>query len=106
MSGRPNQLPHVTCPACGGRAFCRSNGKSSPLFRELYYHCRNPDACGHTFVIEMVAVRTIRQSRFPKPLHVLPLSTWHGVHPPIAANDHAVNDNGPDRDPAASNAPS
>lgn len=101
MSGRPNQLPHVTCPACGGRAFCRANGKTSPLFRELYYHCRNPDACGHEFVIEMVAVRAIKRSRFPQPLHTLPMTKWHGK----AANDDATNDNSPAPEPAASTVP-
>jgi hypothetical protein len=107
MSGRPNQMPHVNCPSCGGRAFARSTGKSDLLFRELYYACRNPDACGHTFVIEMVAVRTITPSRFPKPLHVLPRSTWRTTPaiPAIAANENAVNDNGPAPEPTASTAP-
>jgi hypothetical protein len=110
MSGRPNQLPHVNCPACGGRAFARSTGKSELLFREVYYACRNPDACGHTFVIEMVAVRTIKPSRFPKPLHLLPMSTWRSTpaHPVIAAipaNENAVNDNGPAPEPIADTAP-
>lgn len=91
MSGRPNQLPHVNCPACGGRAFARATGKRSPLFREVYFHCRNPDACGHEFVVEMVAVRTVKRSRFPAPLHTLPMSTWRG----LPANDDAVNDNSP-----------
>lgn len=85
--GRPVQLPHVTCPACGGGAFARSTGKNSPLYREVYYHCRNPDACGHQFVVSLEAVRTTKRSRFPKPLHVLPMTQWHA-----AANDRAAND--------------
>ena len=88
MSGRPVQMPHVTCPACGGRAFARSTGKTSPLYREVYYHCRNPDACGHTFVVSMEAIRTVKRSRFPNPLHNLPMTLWHN-----AANDRADNDN-------------
>ncbi len=91
MSGRPNQLPHVNCPACGGRAFARSTGLSTPLFRELYYHCRNPDACGHRFVVEMMAVRSTAPSRFPNPLHTLPMTKWRGV----PANDDPANDNTP-----------
>lgn len=91
MSG----LPHVTCPACGGRAHSRAIGKNSTLYRELYYRCRNPDACGHEFVVEMVAVRTTKVSRFPNPLAVLPMTTWHA-----AANDRADNDNGPPSEPA------
>lgn len=94
MSGRPVQLPHVTCPSCGGRAFARSVGKNSPLYREIYYHCRNPDACGHQFVVSMEAIRTVKPSRYPKPLAVLPLSQWHA-----AANDRADNDNAPPAEP-------
>ncbi|QSR17462.1 ogr/Delta-like zinc finger family protein [Novosphingobium sp. KA1] len=97
MSGRPAQLPHVTCPACGGRAFARSTGKSSPLYREVYYHCRNPDACGHQFVVSMEAIRSTKPSRFPAPLHVLPQTKWHA-----AANDRADNDNSPPPEPGAS----
>lgn len=90
-------LPHVTCPACGGRAHSRAVGKNSTLYRELYYRCRNPDACGHEFVVEMVAVRATKASRFPTPLAVLPLTTWHA-----AANDRAAaNDDGPDHEPTA-----
>lgn len=63
--------------------------------RELYYRCRNPDACGHEFVVEMVAVRSTKASRFPKPIAVLPMTTWHA-----AANDRADNDNGPPSEPA------
>lgn len=92
MSGRPNQMPHVTCPACGGRAFARTIGKRSATYRELYYHCRNPDACGHEFVVSMEAVRTIKVSRYPSPLIALPVSQWHA-----AANDRAANDD--DRPP-------
>lgn len=97
MTRRAVNLPHVLCPACGGKAFARSVGKNTILFRELYYHCRNPDACGHQFVVEMVAVRTTRKSQFPAPLSVLPMSTF--IH---ADNDRADNDNGPDHEPAAS----
>lgn len=96
MSKRPVQLPHVTCPACGGRAHARSVGKNSPLYREVYFHCRNPDACAHEFVVEMVAVRSTKASRYPNPLSILPMTTWHA-----AANDRADNDNGPDLGPAA-----
>jgi hypothetical protein len=94
MSGRPVQLPHVCCPACGGRAFARSVGKTSLLYREIYYHCRNPDACGHQFVVSMEAIRTTRPSRFPMPRHKLLLTQWHS-----AANDRAANDDGPPSEP-------
>ncbi|EIZ77793.1 gp19, conserved hypothetical protein [Novosphingobium sp. Rr 2-17] len=97
MSGRPVQLPHVNCPACGGRAFARSVGKNSLLFREVYYTCRNPDACGHQFVVEMVAKRTTKPSRFPVLKHKLPMTKWHE-----AANDRADNDDGPPPEPVTS----
>lgn len=92
MENRAAKMPHVTCPACGGRAFARSIGKNSELYRELYYHCRNPDACGHEFVVEMAAVRTVKRSRFPNPLAILPLSSWRGAANDDAANDDAAND--------------
>ena len=97
MSGRPVQLPHVCCPACGGKAFARTVGKTSLTFREVYYHCRNPDACGHQFVVEMIATRTTRPSRFPQPQHKLPMTKWHD-----AANDRAANDDGPAPEPETS----
>ncbi|PNU04294.1 ogr/Delta-like zinc finger family protein [Novosphingobium guangzhouense] len=97
MSGRPIQLPHVCCPACGGRAFARSAGKTSLTFREVYFTCRNPDACGHQFVVEMTATRTTKPSRYPAPKHKLPMTTWRE-----AANDRAANDDGPPDKPKSS----
>jgi len=97
MTGELGKLPHVRCPACGGKAFARSSGKNSLTYREAYYHCRNPDACGHQFVVEMVAVRAVRPSRYPNPKVILPLTTWRN-----AANDRAANDDGPPQEPAAS----
>lgn len=93
--GRPVQLPHVTCPACGGRAHAKRVGKQDLLFREVYFECRNPDACGHVFVVEMVAVRTTKPTRYPTPLSRLPMTTWRP-----AANDRAANDDGPPDEPA------
>jgi hypothetical protein len=72
-------------------------GKKSLLFRELYYACRNPDACGHVFVVEMMATRTTRPSRYPTPLHKLPMTEWRK-----AANDRAANDDGPPHEPESS----
>lgn len=94
MTGTTGKMPHVSCPACGGKAFARTSGKCSLTFREVYYHCRNPDACGHEFAVQLVAVRSIKPSRFPKPLHILPQTSWRH-----AANDRAANDDGPPQDP-------
>lgn len=100
MSGRPNLLPHVTCPCCGGKAFARAVGKNSPLYREVYYRCRNPDACGAQFVVGMEAIRLTKPSRYPKPLHTLPMTTWRE-----AANDRAANDDDRPSDPEISTGP-
>ena len=75
----------------------KTTNTASPLYREVYYHCRNPDACGHEFVVSMEAVRATKRSRFPKPLHILPLTQWHA-----AANDRAANDDGPPSESGAS----
>jgi len=96
MAQRP-RLPHVTCPACGGRAFARGSGKASTFYRELYFHCRNPDTCGHEFVVAMEAVRTIKPSKFPGGQNVLPLTTWNAGAPGNPAND----DDGPPGEPVA-----
>lgn len=93
------RMPHVSCPACGGKSYSRAVGKNSLLFRELYYKCRNPDACGHEFVIEMTAVRAVKASRFPRPMHRLPMTTWLP-----AANDRAANDDAPPPDDPAKSA--
>ncbi|MBV2149259.1 ogr/Delta-like zinc finger family protein [Sphingobium sp. AS12] len=89
------RMPHVSCPACGGKAYSKAVGKHSLLFRELYYKCRNPDACGHEFVVEMTAVRTVRPTIFPLAKHRLPMTTWLP-----AANDRAANDDGAPPPPA------
>ncbi len=94
MSGRPVQLPYVCCPSCGGRARAKAVGKADLTFREVYYECRNPDACGHGFVVEMTATRTTKASSYPAPKHKLPLSTWRK-----ADNDRADNDNVPPIEP-------
>jgi hypothetical protein len=73
---------------------CPLGRQKSLVYREVYYHCRNPDACGHQFVVSMEAIRTTRPSRFPMPRHKLPLTQWHS-----AANDRAANDDGPPSEP-------
>jgi len=87
MSKPAARMPSMICPACHGRAHAQSVGKNTPLYREVYYHCRNPDACGHTFVVSMQPIRTVKPSCFPTPFDKLPLTNWHA-----AANDRAAND--------------
>lgn len=95
MKSQTAKMPHMTCPSCGGRAFARTIGKHTPLYREVYYHCRNPDACGHQFVVSMEPTRSIQASRYPNPIAILPVTGWRG-HP---ANDDAANDDASELDP-------
>lgn len=87
MSHAP-RLPHMLCPHCGGKAFARTGGKSSTLYREIYYHCREVLTCGHTFVVGMTTIRTVRQSAQPDPSIHLPISAYtRPPSDPIPAND-------------------
>ncbi len=95
MAGPMPRMPAIECPSCGHSSLARSIGKKSPTYRELYYHCRQ-DRCGHVFVVCMEALRTVRPSMLPSPMHPLPLTTWPG-----AANDRGVNDDQPPDAPAA-----
>lgn len=91
------RMPHVLCPACGGKAFARSIGKVSLVYRELYYHCHDAITCGHQFVVSMEAVRTVRHSICPIPKASLPTTTWRRP-----ANDlGAANDDAPPPTPPA-----
>lgn len=93
-------MPAVQCPACGKDSFARRTGAKSLAFRELYYHCRDIDDCGHIFVVGMEALRTIRPSMVAAPLYPLPLTTWRPSHASVA-NDRGTNDDSPPDQPAA-----
>ena len=61
------------CPHCKTRALARTSKEISPILRELYYVCPDPE-CGHTFVVHAEAVRTLSPSAKPDPLVYLPIS--------------------------------
>lgn len=96
VKGGQPRMASVDCPACGQRAFARNTGIQTLLYREVYYHCRDVRDCGHEFVVGISALRTVRTSRWPKPLETLPMTTWRA-----AANDRAANDDGPPSEPNA-----
>lgn len=61
------------CPHCKARALTRSSKEVSPILREVFYQCPDPE-CGHTFVVHAEAVRTLSPSAKPDPLVYLPIS--------------------------------
>jgi hypothetical protein len=85
MARENHRMPGATCPACGGGARARRVGKVSLTYREIYYACRDELGCGHIFVAGLTALRTVRPSARPVPVHPLPLTAWRQG----AANDDA-----------------
>jgi predicted RNA-binding Zn-ribbon protein involved in translation (DUF1610 family) len=95
---RPRQ-PSFHCPHCRSRAIVRSSAQVTDLVRELDYACTN-HRCGHTFVAQLEAVRTIVPSAMPNPTVHLPLGN-RNLGPkrlPVPANDDVrvpANEDGP-----------
>jgi hypothetical protein len=95
---RPRQ-PSFHCPHCRSRAIVRSSAQVTDLVRELDYACTN-HLCGHTFVAQLEAVRTIVPSAMPNPTVHLPLGN-RNLGPkrlPVPANDDVrvpANEDGP-----------
>lgn len=50
--------PHMSCPACDGRAFIRSSEEVTPVYRRLYYQCSNI-SCSHTWAAALSYLHTI-----------------------------------------------
>jgi predicted RNA-binding Zn-ribbon protein involved in translation (DUF1610 family) len=98
-TARPRQ-PSFDCPHCRSRAIVRSSEQTAPLVRELDYVCTNHH-CGHTFVAQLEAVRTIVPSATPNAAIHLPFGN-RNLGPkrlPVPANDDnrdPANDAGPD----------
>jgi hypothetical protein len=85
---RPRQ-PAINCPHCGGRAIVRHSIPETNLSRELRFRC-DDDSCGHTFVAQLVIIRTLVPSARPNPEVHLPLCNprlQHFKNPP-ANDDH------------------
>jgi len=93
-----NRSPYITCPHCGARAALRSSEQVTPLVREARVLC-NDEECGHAFVVQISAIRTVRPSARPNPAVHLPLGGWT-----VPANDRPPRPANDDRSPAATGA--
>lgn len=85
------RIPGIACPHCGARAITRDSVEIDVLTRELRCVCDN-DACGHTMVVQLAVIRSIRPSETPNPAVRLPFGQWRAR----PANDDQkvpVNDN-------------
>ncbi|GAA0462109.1 MULTISPECIES: ogr/Delta-like zinc finger family protein [Sphingomonas] len=97
-TARPRQ-PSFDCPHCRSRAIVRSSAQVTSLVRELDYACTN-HRCGHTFVAQLEAVRTIVPSATPSAAVHLPFGN-RNLGPkrlPVPANDDTrepANEDGP-----------
>lgn len=63
----------VACPHCGQTSTVRSSKQMCETVREATVTCDNPD-CMHSWVAQLVAVRTIAPSINPNPKVYIPLS--------------------------------
>ena len=94
-TARARQPSHasIACPHCRARAAVRTSRQITVTYREMHLRCTNDD-CGHVFVAELVAIRTISPSACPDAAVDLPLApprrkaqNDNGEPPPTAAND-------------------
>jgi predicted RNA-binding Zn-ribbon protein involved in translation (DUF1610 family) len=63
----------IACPHCSGRTVARTSRKLSDTLREIVYACLDPE-CGHTYVANLEAVRTLSPSAKPNSKVMLPIS--------------------------------
>lgn len=63
----------IECPHCGHSSTVRSSKQMGDTVRESKVTCDNPE-CMHSWVAQLVAVRTIAPSMKPKPGVYIPLS--------------------------------
>lgn len=63
----------ICCPHCTKPAQARSSRELSRTLREIFYACSDPE-CGHTFVANLEAVRTLSPSAKPNSEIRLPIS--------------------------------
>ena len=80
----------ICCPHCDGLAQVRTSKSVTRLVRESYLQCRNVE-CGHTFVAQMVIVRTLSPSAAPRADVHIPMAPAPDLRRrrPAAANDDA-----------------
>lgn len=68
--GHPHQTGTI-CPHCAARCRTVKTRQITETYREVTYSCVNQD-CGHIFVAELNAVRTLSPSLIPNPEIKLP----------------------------------
>lgn len=71
--GHPHQTGTL-CPHCASRCGTVKTRQITETYREVTYCCSNT-ACGHVFVAEVNAVRTLSPSLIPNPEITLPVGT-------------------------------
>ena len=98
---KPNdhsRRPFTECPHCEARSIVTSSHRETALSRELRYRCTDEN-CGHTFVAQLVIIRTVVPSIRPNPQVSLPFANPNLTQPRRAANDdtprRAANDEAP-----------
>lgn len=83
----PNPNP---CPGCGGPSVQRSCRTVTPIFRNLYFACKNIE-CGCTFAGALEITHVISPSAIENPRVPLPyrpsLRARPGLAPPRPDND-------------------
>ena len=62
------------CPHCKATSEIRTSRMVSATMRESIYQCTNVE-CGHTFIVDAEASRTLSPSATPDPTVNIPLST-------------------------------
>lgn len=68
-----SRIVTMLCPHCELIAYVRSSQPMTALYRQLVFRCSN-DLCGHVFVADLVAVRTVSPSACPNPEITLPFA--------------------------------
>lgn len=63
----------ITCPHCDARTVARHSIKLSDTMREITFTCTDLE-CGHNFIAQLEAVRTLSPSAKPKDSVRLPIS--------------------------------
>lgn len=100
--------PSISCPHCQSRSIVRHSEQETNLSRELRLRCDN-DLCGHTFVAQIVVIRTLTPSQMPNPEVNLPFcnpNLQHFKKPRPANDDHRTAGNDQhDPGPEAANCP-
>ena len=68
-----SRIVTMLCPHCRQVGNVRSSKELTPLFREVTFRCTN-DMCGHCWVCDLIAVRTLSPSACPDPEISLPFA--------------------------------